>query len=69
MTVTNQNSIHELIKRRLNFGNACCHLVQNPLSSHLLSKNVKIKIYKTILLPVVFMDVKLGLSHLGKNID
>jgi hypothetical protein len=27
--------------------------VQNLLSSHLLSKNVKIKIYKTIILPVV----------------
>jgi hypothetical protein len=27
--------------------------VQNPLSSSLLSKNVKIKIYRTIILPVV----------------
>jgi len=26
--------------------------VQNPLSSRLLSKNVKIKIYRTIILPV-----------------
>jgi hypothetical protein len=43
MTVTNQNSIQEEIKRRLNSGNACYHLVQNLLSSHLLSKNLKIK--------------------------
>jgi hypothetical protein len=52
-TVTNQNLIPEEIKRRLNSGNACYHSVQNPLSSCLLSKNVEIRIYKTILLPVV----------------
>jgi hypothetical protein len=39
---------------RLNSGNACYHAVQNLLSSSLLSRNVKIKIYKTIILPVVF---------------
>jgi len=33
--------------------NACYHLVQNLLSSRLLSKNLKIKIYRTIILPVV----------------
>jgi hypothetical protein len=53
MTVTNQNLIQEEIKRRLNFGNACYRPVQNLLSSCLLSKNVKIRIYKTIILPVV----------------
>jgi hypothetical protein len=51
-TVTNQNLIQEEVKRRLNSGNACYHSVQNPLSSHLLSKNLKIRIYKTIILPV-----------------
>jgi hypothetical protein len=44
-TVTNQNWIQEEIKWRLNSGNACCHSVQNPLSSRLLSKNLKIRIY------------------------
>ena len=34
-------------------GNACYHSVQNLLSSSLLSKNLKIKIYRTIILPVV----------------
>jgi hypothetical protein len=34
-------------------GNACYHLVQNLFSSRLLSKNLKIKIYRTIILPVV----------------
>jgi hypothetical protein len=51
--VMNQNSIHEEIKSRLKSGNACYHSVQNILSSSLLSKNVKIKIYRTIMLPVV----------------
>ena len=43
-TLTNQNSIQEEIKSRLKSGNACYHLVQNILSSSLLSKNLKIKI-------------------------
>jgi hypothetical protein len=34
-------------------GNACYHSVQNLLSSRLLSKNVKVTIYKTIILPMV----------------
>jgi len=52
-TLTNQNSITEEIKSRLRSGNACYHSVQNLLSSWLLSKNLKIKIYRTIILPVV----------------
>jgi hypothetical protein len=48
-----QNCIHEEIKSRLNSGNACFHAFQNLLSSCLLFRNVKIKIYKTIILPVV----------------
>jgi hypothetical protein len=53
MTVTNQNLIQEEIKSRLNSGNACYHLVQNLLSSRLLSTNLNIGVYKTITLPVV----------------
>jgi hypothetical protein len=52
-TLTNQNSIQEEIKSILNSGYACYYLVQNPLSSSLLSKNIKIKIYRTIILHVV----------------
>jgi len=33
--------------------NACYHSVQNLLSSSLLSKNLKIKIYRTIIFPLV----------------
>jgi hypothetical protein len=53
MTVTNQNLIQEETKRRLNSGNACYHSVQYHLSSCLLPKNVKIRIYKTTILPVI----------------
>jgi hypothetical protein len=52
-TLTDQNCIHEEIKSRLNSGNACYHSVQSLLSSRLLSRNVKVKIYKTIILSVV----------------
>ena len=38
---------------KLKLRNACYHSVQNLLSSRLLSKNLKIKIYRTIILPVV----------------
>src|SRR5215469_17262577 len=52
-TLTNQNSIQEEIKSILKLGNACYYSVQNLLSSSLFSKNLKIKIYRTIILPVV----------------
>ena len=59
-TLTNQNAIQEEIKSRLRSGNACYYSVQNLLSSRLLSKNLKIKIYRTTIFLVVCMDVKLG---------
>jgi len=52
-TITNQNSVQEEIKSRLKSENACYYSVQNLLSSSLLSKNLKIKIYRIIILPVV----------------
>ena len=51
--LTNKNSVPEEIKNRLKSGNAFYHSVQNLLSSSLLSKNIKFKIYRTITLPVV----------------
>ena len=51
--LTNQNSIQEEIKCRLKAGNSRYYSVQTTMSSRLLSKNLKIKIYKTIVLPVV----------------
>ena len=45
--VTNENSIQEEMKYRLKAGNLCYYSVQTLLSSRLLFKNLKIKIYKT----------------------
>ena len=45
--------VQEEIKCRLKLGNACYYSVQNLLSSNLLSKTLKIKIHRTIILPVV----------------
>ena len=63
----NQNSIQEEIKSRLNSGNACCHSVQNLLSSSLLSKNIKIKIYRTVSLPVVLCGCETWSLTLGEE--
>jgi hypothetical protein len=52
-TLADQNFRHKEIKSRLNSGNAGCHSVQSLLSSHLLSRNVKVKIYKTLIQPFV----------------
>jgi len=59
-TLTHKNSIPEEIKSRLRLGIACYHSVQNLLSSRLLSKNLKIKIYRTIIFLLFCMGVKLG---------
>jgi hypothetical protein len=52
-TLTNRNFIHEEIKSRLKSRNACYHSVHNLLSFRLPSKSTKIRVYRTIILPVV----------------
>jgi len=52
-TLTNENFTHEEIKVRLKSGNASYHLVQNLLSSSLLSTKIKIKIHISTVFPVV----------------
>ncbi|KAJ4429396.1 hypothetical protein ANN_21553 [Periplaneta americana] len=52
-TVTNINDTRKEIKHRINMGNACYYSVEKLLSSSLLSKNLKVRIYKTVILPVV----------------
>jgi hypothetical protein len=59
-TLTDQNSMQEEIKSRLKLGNACYYSVQNRLSFRLLSRNLKIKIYRTRILHIFCMGVKLG---------
>jgi hypothetical protein len=66
-TLTNQNSIQEEINRKLESGNVCYHLAQTTLSSSLLSKNIKIKIYRTIILPVVFYGCETWLLTLKEE--
>ena len=63
-TLMNQNSIQEEIKRKLKSGNVCYHSVQNLLSSSFLSKNLKIKIYRTIIMPVVLYGFETRLHTL-----
>jgi hypothetical protein len=62
--LTNQSDIHDEIKSRLNSGNACYYSVQNLLSSHLI-KNLKIKIYKTVVLPFVLYGCETWSLTLG----
>jgi hypothetical protein len=66
-TITNQNDIHDEIKSRLNSRNACCYSVQNILSSRLISKNLKIKIYKTLILLVVLYGCGTWSLNLGEE--
>jgi hypothetical protein len=56
-SVTDQNLIQEEIKR-LNSDNVFFHLIQNLLSSCLLCKDIKIRIYKSIIWLRFCMDVK-----------
>jgi hypothetical protein len=44
--LTNQNCMNKEIKSRLNLVNACYDLVKSLLSSCLLFRNVKVKMYK-----------------------
>ena len=54
-TLINKNSIQEEMKSRMQSGNACYHSVQNLLSNCVLFKNLKIKIHRTIVLPIFCM--------------
>jgi hypothetical protein len=66
-TLTNQNDIHAKIESRLNSGNACYYSVQNLFSSHLILKNLKIKIYKTLILLVVLYGCQTWYLILGEE--
>ncbi|KAJ4431444.1 hypothetical protein ANN_20042 [Periplaneta americana] len=52
-TVTNINDTRQEIRHRINMGNACYYSIEKILLSSLLSKNLKFRIYKTVILPVV----------------
>jgi hypothetical protein len=67
MTITNQNDIHDEIKSRLDSGNSCYYSVQNIFSSCLISKKLKIKIHKTVILPFVLYGCKTWSLTLGEE--
>jgi hypothetical protein len=53
-SLTDPYCIHEDSKSKLNSGNACYHSVYSLLSSHLMFRNVEVKMYKTVILPVLY---------------
>jgi hypothetical protein len=57
-TILNPNTIQEEINNRLKSGNSCDLSVQNVLSSSLLSRNIRIKIHRSLILPVVLCGCK-----------
>jgi hypothetical protein len=59
--------MHEEIKSRLNLVNACYYSIQSLVSSRLLSRNVKVKIYRTIILPVVLYRCEIWSLTLRKE--
>ena len=64
--LANQNYIQEEIKCKLKAGNSC-YSVKTHLSSRILSRNLEIKVYKAIILPVVLYGCENGLIHKGRN--
>jgi hypothetical protein len=57
-TLTDQHLMHEEIKSRINMGNSYYYSVQSILSSRLVSRTIKVKIYKTIILSIVLYGCK-----------
>jgi hypothetical protein len=55
-TSTYENPIQEEMKCGLKSRNVCYYSVQNLSSSSLLSRNIKIKTYRMIILPVFLFD-------------
>jgi hypothetical protein len=66
-TLTNQNSTQEETKIGLKSVNTCFHSVQNLLSSNLLTKHIKIKIYRSIILLVVLYECETWLLTLREE--
>jgi hypothetical protein len=67
-TVTNQNLIQKEINRSLNLGIPSYHSLQNLLSSCLLSKNLKIRIYTSMILLVILYGCETWSLTLRENI-
>jgi len=66
-TLTYQNTVQKEIKSRLKSGNTCYHSVQDPLSSSLLSSNLKIKVCRTIIFPIILYGCETWLLALREE--
>ena len=66
-TITDQNSIQEVIRGRIISGDACFHSVQNLLPSTLLAINLEIKTYRNIILPVFMCGCETWLLTMRKE--
>jgi hypothetical protein len=67
-TLTNQNDIHDEIKSRFNLGNeGMLAIIQSRIFCLPHIKNLKIKIYKTVILTVVLYGCKTWSLTLGEE--
>jgi hypothetical protein len=64
-TLTDRNCVQDEINSSINTGNACYHWFQSLLSSRLLSGNLKVKIYRTIILSFVLYGCETWSVTLG----
>jgi hypothetical protein len=67
MTVTSQNCIQEEIRSILYLATACNHSVLNLLPSHILYKNLYIKMYRIIMSRMVLYGSGTWYSYKGKS--
>ena len=67
--MTSQKSIHEVMKFRIKAVNSCYYRVQTRLFSRLLSKKLKIKIYKAIALPVLCIILHYNVYYFHFNLQ
>jgi hypothetical protein len=66
-TIMNKNYVTEEIMNMLKSGNVGYHSVQNLSSSSLLSKNIKVKMYRTIIFPVILYGCEAWLPTLREE--
>jgi len=56
--VTSKHEVTEEIKIGLESGNECFYSVQKLLTSRLISRKLKLKIYRTVVLPLIIYGCK-----------
>jgi len=64
----NRDCFHEEIKKGLKSGNALCRSIQKLSSSRLSRRNTRTKIYRTMIFMLLYVGVRLYLTHRIKNV-